>query len=325
MRIVSTVLLILFTLIIPCVADDPLPSWNEGPTKQSIIDFVQKVTDKSSPDFVTVEDRIATFDNDGTLWAEKPIYFQLLFALEQVKEMAPGHPEWKTTQPFQAVLENDMKTLGAQGEKGLLEVVAATHSGMNTEDFSANVAEWFLTARHPRFKRPYNELTYLPMVELLEYLRANDFTTFIVSGGGVDFMRVVTQDAYGIPTHQVVGSSIKTKFEMKDGVATITRLPAVDFIDDKDGKPVGIHNRIGKRPIAAFGNSDGDLQMLQWTAGGDGARFCLYVHHTDAEREWAYDKDSSVGKLVEGLVEAKKNGWTVVDMKNDWKTVFSFE
>jgi phosphoserine phosphatase len=304
------------------IVADPLPSWNEGASKQSIVDFVSRITDPAGPDFVPEAERIATFDNDGTLWSEKPAYFQLLFAIDRVKALAPDHPEWKTQQPFKAVLDGDMKALAAAGEHGLIEIVAATHAGMTTAEFEAIAKDWIATAKHPTTGRPYTEMVYQPMLELLDYLRANGFKTFIVSGGGIEFMRPWTEEVYGIPPEQVVGSSIETKFEMRDDGPVLMRLPEIDFIDDKDGKPVGINSHIGRRPIAAFGNSDGDLQMLQWTAAGDGASFCLYVHHTDAEREWAYDRDSHIGRLDKGLDEAAKNGWTVVDMKNDWKVVY---
>jgi len=301
---------------------DPLPSWNEGATKTAIINFVNEVTDETNPNFVKPADRIATFDNDGTLWSERPVYFQLLFAIDRVKELAPQHPEWKTTQPFKAVIENDMKALAESGEHGLLELVMATHAGMTTEEFEQIVKDWINTAKHPRFNRPYNDLVYQPMLELLSYLRANGFKTFIVSGGGIEFMRPWVEEVYGIPPEQVVGSSIKVKFEITDTGPVLRRLPELDFIDDKDGKPVGIHKFIGKRPIAAFGNSDGDLQMLQWTAAGKGKRLMVYIHHTDAEREWAYDRESHIGRLDKGLDEAKEKGWTVVDMKNDWKKIY---
>ncbi len=304
---------------------DSLPSWNEGATKDSIINFVDAITDKNSPDFVPKAERIATFDNDGCLWSEKPIYFQLYFAMDRIKTLAPKHPEWKTQQPFKAVLENDFKTLISSGKKGILELVMASHAGMTTEECENIVLEWLTTAKHPRFNRPYTDLVYQPMLELLTYLRANGFKTYIVSGGGIEFMRPWTEKIYGIPPEQVVGSSIKTKFEIRNGKPVIVRLPEIDFIDDKAGKPIGIHKHIGRRPIAAFGNSDGDLQMLQWATSGKEKRFALYVHHTDEIREWAYDRKSHVGRLDKGLEEAKKNGWTVVDMKKDWKVIYPFE
>jgi len=303
-------------------AADPLPSWNDGPTKAAIVAFVDKVARQGSPDFVPEPERIATFDNDGTLWAEQPMYFQLVFALDRVKALAPKHPEWKTTQPFKAALEGDMKTLAASGEKGLLTLVMATHAGMTTAEFEKIVKDWIATARHPITKRPYTKMVYQPMLELLAYLRASGFKTFIVSGGGIEFMRPWTNEVYGVPPEQVVGSSIKTKFAMRDGKPMLVRLPEINFIDDKEGKPVGINQHIGRRPIAAFGNSDGDVQMLQWTTAGDGARFALYVHHTDSEREWAYDRQSAIGRLDKGLDEARAKGWTVVDMKKDWKVIY---
>ena len=309
------------------VADsrDPLPSWNEGNTKQSVVEFVRKVTTPGSPTFVPPAERIATFDNDGTLWAEKPMYVQLSFALDRVKELAPQHPEWKTQEPFASLLKGDLKAALAGGDKALLEIVMATHAGMTTSEFEKIVKEWIATARHPTTKRPYTEMVYQPMLELLDYLRANGFKTFIVSGGGIEFMRPWSEAVYGVPPEQVVGSSIKTKFEMRDDGPVLVRLPEVNFIDDKEGKPVGINAHIGRRPVAAFGNSDGDLQMLQWTTAGEGARFGLLVHHTDAERERAYDKDSAVGRLDKALAEAEAKGWTVVDMKKDWKVVYSPE
>jgi len=305
---------------------DPLPSWNDGPAKKSITDFVARVTTQGGADFVPPEQRIATFDNDGTLWCEQPNYFQAIFALDRVKAMAPDHPEWKNKQPFKDFLVGDKKALAAQGEKGLLTLVMAAHSGMTTDQFAKFVADWLKTARHPRFNRPYNELIYQPMVELLAYLRANGFKTFIVSGGGVEFMRVWTEKAYGIPPEQVVGSSGVDKFEISaDGKPVLMKLAKVEFVDDGPGKPVGINRFIGRRPIFAFGNSDGDLQMLQWTTAGSGARFAGIVHHTDAVREYAYDRQSKVGKLDKAWDEAKAKGWTLVDMKQDWKKVFAFE
>jgi phosphoglycolate phosphatase-like HAD superfamily hydrolase len=310
----------------PTLAEtDPLPSWNEGATKQAIVEFVQKATDREGSGFVPLPERIATFDNDGTLWPSHPMYTQLAFALDRIKALAPQHPEWKTQQPYKAVLENDMKALVAGGEKGLVELVMASHAGMSTAEFEAIVSDWFRMAQHPRFKKPYTELAYQPMLELMEYLRANGFKTYIVSGGGIEFMRPWTESVYGIPPEQVIGSSVKTRVEMTDGTPTIMRLPELNFIDDKEGKPVGINLHIGRRPIAAFGNSDGDLAMLQWTAAGDGSHLCMFVHHTDAVREWAYDRESHIGKLDKGLVEAREKGWTVVDMKTDWERVFPFE
>jgi phosphoglycolate phosphatase-like HAD superfamily hydrolase len=305
---------------------DPLPSWNDGATKSSITNFVARVTTQGGPDFVPPDQRIATFDNDGTLWIEQPMYVQFAFILDRVKAMAPQNPGWKTKQPFKAVLDGDMKALAASGEKGLVELMAVTHAGMTVDEFARIVTEWLATARHPRFKRAYTELVYQPMLEVLAYLRANGFKTYIVSGGGIEFMRPWTEKIYGIPPEQVVGSSIKTRFEMRDGQPRQFRLPQINFIDDKTGKPVGINEHIGRRPIAAFGNSDGDLQMLQWTTmSGSGARFGLIVHHTDAEREYAYDRKSHVGKLDLALDAAAVNKWTLADMKKDWKRVFAFE
>lgn len=269
-----------------------------------------------------VAERIAVFDNDGTLWAEQPMYFQFFFALDRVKALAPEHPEWKDKEPFASVLKGDMKAVLSGGEKALLEIVTATHAGMTTEEFEKVVKDWVGTARHPTTNRPYTEMVYQPMLELLAYFRANGFKTFIVSGGGIEFMRAFAEEVYGIPPEQVIGSSGKTKFEMREGVPTIVKLPELNFNDDKEGKPVAINQHIGRRPIAAFGNSDGDLAMLQWTAGGKGAHFCMYVHHTDADREWAYDRTSHIGKLDKGLDAAASGGWTVVDMKSDWKSIF---
>ena len=304
---------------------DPLPSWNDGATKKSITDFVARVTTPGGPDFVPVEQRIATFDNDGTLWCEQPVYFQVAFAFDRVKALAPQHPEWRNKQPFKALLDKDPKALAAAGEKGLLAIIEATHTGMTVGDFTTTVLDWTATARHPRFKRPYTDLVYQPMIELLGYLRANGFKTFIVSGGGIEFMRPWTEKIYGIPPEQVVGSSGEVKFEMRDGKPALVKLPGIEFVDDGPGKPVGINRFIGRQPIFAFGNSDGDQQMLEWTAAGTGARFMGLVHHTDAVREYAYDRDSKVGKLDKALDEATTKGWTVVDMKNDWKVVFAFQ
>ncbi len=301
---------------------DPLPSWNDGDAKSAIVAFVAKVTKSGSPDFVSPAERIATFDNDGTLWAEQPAYFQLFFALDRVKQLAPDHPEWKTTEPFKSALAGDMKALMATGEEGLLKIIAASHANITADEFSASVRDWLASAKHPTTGKRYTGMVYQPMLELLDYLRANGFKTFIVSGGGIDFMRVFAEKTYGIPPEQIVGSSIRAKFEMRNGVPTIVKVAEGLFVDDKEGKPVGIYQHIGRRPIAAFGNSDGDLQMLQYTAAGTGARFCLYVHHTDAEREWAYDRDSHIGKVDKGLDAAKAGGWTVVDMKKDWKTIY---
>jgi hypothetical protein len=303
-------------------AADPLPSWNDGKAKQSIVEFVKKATTPGTPDFVPEAERIATFDNDGCLWSEQPMYFQAIFAFDRVKELAPQHPEWKTQEPFASVLRGDLKTALAGGDKSLLEIVMATHAGMTTTEFEAIVEKWLSTARHPKTGRLYTEMVYQPMLELLAYLRANGFKTFIVSGGGIEFMRPWTEAVYGVPPDQVVGSSIKTQFKMTADGPVLVRLPEINFINDKEGKPVGINAHIGMRPVAAFGNSDGDLQMLQWATAGKGARFGLLVHHTDAEREWAYDKQSSVGRLDKALDEAASRGWTVVDMKSDWKVIY---
>jgi haloacid dehalogenase-like hydrolase len=305
--------------------NDPLPSWNDTSAKQAIVDFVGRVTKAGGPDFVAPAERIATFDNDGTLWVEQPMYVQMAFALDRVKALAPLHPEWKDTQPFKAVLEGDMKTLAESGERGLVEVIMVTHAGMTTSEFAKIVTDWLATARDPRFKRPHTELVYQPMLEVLAYLRANGFKTFIVSGGGVEFMRPWAERVYGIPPEQVIGSSIKTKFQITDGSPVLFRLPEVNFIDDKAGKPIGINEAIGRRPIAAFGNSDGDLQMLQWTTLSGGVRLGVIVHHTDAEREYAYDRQSHFGHLDVALDAAAVNKWTVVDMKKDWKVIFPFE
>ena len=310
---------------------DPLPSWNDGATKKSITDFVAKVTEEGSPNFVPPEERIATFDNDGTLWCEQPVPVQLFFALDRVKTLAPQHPEWKTKEPFASLLKGDLKTALAGGEHALLQIVMATHAGMTTAEFEQIVKDWLVTAKHPKFKQPYNECVYQPMIELLAYLRANGFKNFIVSGGGIEFMRPWADKAYGIPPEQVVGSSIKTKFEMRDGKPVLVRLPEINFIDDKAGKPVGINQHIGRRPVMAFGNSDGDKQMLEYTQGGGGARFMLLVLHDDAAREYAYGPakglpDVKLGAFTSALYEqTKKDGWTVVSMKDDWKQVFAFE
>jgi hypothetical protein len=321
-RALAVLLSVALTPTVALTQSDPLPSWNDTAPKAAIVEFVEKVSKEGSPDFVPEPERIAVFDNDGTLWVEHPMYVQLAFALDRVKAEAPNHPEWATTQPFQAVLEGDMKTLAAFGEKGLVELIMATHAGMTVEQFNNIVSDWIATARDPRFKKRYTELVYQPMLELLAYLRANGFKTFIVSGGGIEFMRPWTEKVYGIPPEQVVGSSIKMQFDVKDGAPTLFRLPEVNFVDDKAGKPVGIQEHIGRKPIAAFGNSDGDLQMLQWTTLADGPRFGLIVHHTDAEREYAYDRKSEFGHLDKALDAAAINKWTVVDMKTDWKVVF---
>lgn len=307
-------------------AQDPLPAWNDGPAKKSITDFVANVTTAGSPDFVPVSERIATFDNDGTLWCEQPMYVQLLFALDRVKVLAPQHPEWKTNEPFASLLKGDVKAALAGGERAIAEIVMVTHAGMTTEEFEQIVKDWLATAKHPKFKQPFTACVYQPMLELMTYLRANGFKTFIVSGGGIEFMRPWTESVYGIPPEQVVGSSIKTKFEIRDGRPVIVRLPEIGFIDDKDGKPVGINSHIGRRPIAAFGNSDGDRQMLEYAQGGSGARLMMLVHHDDAKREYEYGAKSHIGTFSDSLMtEAKEKKWSVISMKDDWNKIFTFE
>jgi phosphoglycolate phosphatase-like HAD superfamily hydrolase len=313
----------LFSTALIAFAQDPLRSWNDTASKKAIVAFVEKVTEEGSPDFVPVPERIATFDNDGTLWCEQPIYFQFAFAIDRVKALASQHPEWKKQQPFAAVLSGDKEALLASGQKGLMQIMAVSHSGMSTEEFAGIVAQWFATAQHPRFDRPYTDLVYQPMLELLAYLRANGFKTYIVSGGGVEFMRVFVDKSYGIPPEQIVGSSAVTKYQFApNGKPQLLREAKVLFIDDGPGKAEGINTFIGRRPIMAFGNSDGDQQMLEWTTAGNGARFALIVHHDDAEREWAYDRKSHIGKFDKAWDEAVAKGWTVVSMKEDWKTIF---
>jgi phosphoserine phosphatase len=310
-------------------ATDALPSWNDGKATQSILAFVKKVTTSGSPDFIPAAERIATFDNDGTLWPSHPMYTQLAFALDRIKALAPKHPDWKTKQPFKAVLDNDLKALAAAGEKGMVELVMASHAGMSTAEFEAIVTHWLDKAHHPRFKRRYTELVYQPMLELLAFLRASGFKTFIVSGGGVEFMRPMTEKVYGIPPEQVVGSTIQTKYEVKDGKPVLIRLPKIDFIDDKAGKPVGINKFIGRRPVAAFGNSAGDREMLEWTGAGSGARLMMLVFHDDAAREYAYGPanglpNTKFGRFPQSLMdEANKKGWVIISMKNDWSAIFS--
>ncbi len=305
---------------------DPLPAWNDCPSKRAVLDFVARTTAEGGPDFVKPYDRIAVFDNDGTLWPENPVPFELAYAFDRVKADAPDHPAWKDTQPFKAVLENDAPTFVALGKKGLVEVLLATHTGMTTAAFDAKVKEWIATARHPRFDRLYTELAYKPMLEVLAYLRANGYKTFIVSGGGAEFMRVWADKLYGIPPEQVVGTMFKMEYRLKADRPELFILPDVMLVDDKGGKPVGIEQVMGRRPVMCFGNSDGDLEMLQWTTIGRRPSFGLIVHHTDAEREWAYDAHpKSSGKLVEALKQAPERGWTVVDMKADWKTIYAFE
>ena len=319
--IIRTIIILLLS-VSTAHAADPLPSWSNGPAKQLIISFIHKITQPGSPDFVSIEDRIAVFDNDGTLWSEQPNYVQLVFAIDRVKELAPKHPEWRVTQPFQAVLEGDLHTLRQQGEHGLLKLITATHAGMSTTDYSKIVSDWLSTAVHPTHKRPYTDLVYLPMLEVLSYFKKHGFKNYIVSGGGVEFMRPWSERIYGIPPEQVIGSSIKTKLVSRNGIPELIRLPEINFIDDKADKPVAIHQFIGRRPIAAFGNSDGDLEMLQWVTAGSGARLGVIIQHTDNEREVAYDRKSPIGRLDKALDEAALRNWLVVSMKSDWALIF---
>ncbi|MGE8567818.1 MAG: HAD family hydrolase [Achromobacter sp.] len=314
-------------LLIACAAhaQTALPSWNEGPSRQAILEFVDAVTKEGGPDYVAPVDRIAVFDNDGTLWSEQPMYFELIFAMDELKVLAPQHPEWKREQPYKAALEGDRQTLAASGKEGLLKIVGVTHTNMTTQVFSDEVKQWVQTAKHPRFKQPYTSLTFAPMRELLYYLRGNGFKTYIVSGGEVEFMRAWAQDVYGIPPEQVIGTTFATEFQMQDGKPVLMRLPELDYNDDGPGKPVSINKFIGRQPIFAFGNSDGDLQMLQWTMAGPGKRFAGLVRHTDAKREWAYDRDSQIGKLDKALDEANSKGWVVVDMAREWKRIYAFD
>lgn len=303
----------------------PLASWNDGPTKRAIVKFVADVTRQGASTFVAPGDRIAVFDNDGTLWSEQPMYFQLMFVVDRIRAMGPQHPEWKDREPFKSVLAGDVKAALAGGENAVAEMVAVTHAGMTVDEFEAQVNDWLATARHPRFGRPYTDLVYQPMIELLAYLRENGFKTFIVSGGGVEFMRPWTRKVYGIPPEQVIGSQGKLTLETRGGVPVLVKLPQVELVDDRAGKPIGIQTHIGRRPLAAFGNSDGDLEMLQWTAAAPGPRFVLIVRHTDGEREWAYDRTSSIGTLDKAWDEASARGWTIVDMRRDWKRVYAFQ
>ncbi len=316
------IIALLASLLTPLLHADPLPSWNEGPNKQAIVSFVERTTQAGSPDYVVPAKRIATFDNDGCLWSEQPIYFQLIYISDRIKTLAPQHPEWKTTAPFSSILKGDMKQALAGGKKALMELAMATHANISTEDFNESVRDWLAASRHPKTKRPFNEMVFQPMLELLAYLRANNFKTFIVTGGGIDFVRVFAEETYGIPPEQIVGSSIKTGYEVRNGKPTLVKLPELNFIDDKEGKPVGIHQHIGSRPIFAAGNSDGDFQMLEYITAGKGARFGLLIHHDDADREWAYDRDSHIGKLARGLDEAKKRKWNIISMKNDWNRIY---
>ena len=322
MNPLSRILASLSFLVATTHAADPLPSWNDTAPKQALTAFVEKVTKEGTADFVPVAERIAVFDNDGTLWAEQPMYFQAFFIFDRIQALAPLHPEWKEKEPFASVLKGDLKTALAGGEHALLEMAMATHAGMTTDEFEKIVTDWITTAKHPKTGRLFTEMVYQPMLEVLAYLRANGFKTFIVSGGGIEFMRPWAERVYGIPPEQVIGSSIQTQFEVRDGTPVIVRLPKLNFIDDKAGKPVGIQQHIGRRPFMAFGNSDGDFQMLEWTTSGPGSRFGLLVHHTDAEREFAYDRDSHIGKLARGLDEGPKRGWVITSMKDDWKEIF---
>jgi phosphoserine phosphatase len=325
-RLAKSLVFLALLVLVPAgasaAAADVLPSWNDAAARARLVAFVQTVTDPRGQGYVAPAERIAVFDNDGTLWSEQPAYFQLAFAIDRVRALAPKHPEWRTKQPFQGVLEGDIKAVAATGERGLLELVMATHANLTTEEFAAIVRDWVATARHPTLKRPYTELVYQPMLELLSYLRANGFKTYIVSGGGVEFMRVFAEQVYGVPPEQVIGSSIATEYEVRNGKPLIVRQPKIDFIDDKAGKPVAINKFIGRRPIAAFGNSDGDFQMLEWTTAGAGPRLAVIVHHDDAGREFAYDRGSHIGKLERGLDEGPRRGWTIVSMKDDWKTLY---
>ncbi len=316
---------LLLATVAQALAAEPLASWNDGASKQAILKFVDEVTLEGAPTFVPVPERIAVFDNDGTLWAEQPMYFELAFALDRVKALAPAHPEWKSKPPFSAVLAGDLKALAASGEKGILELITATHAGMTTDEFPMIAATWLDSAQHPRFHRPYTEIVYQPMLELLQYLREKGFKTYLVSGGGIAFMRTFSEKVYGIPREQVIGSSIVTQYEMRDGKPVILRLPKIDFVDDRGGKPVAIERFIGRRPLLAFGNSDGDQQMLEWTAAGRGVRLMGLVHHTDDKREYAYDRKADFGRLDKALDEAIAKGWVVVDMQKDWKRIFAFE
>jgi len=307
----------------PANAADALPAWNDGAAKARILAFVEAVTTPGGRDFVPPAQRIAVFDNDGTLWAEQPVYFQVFFVLDRIKALAPKHPEWKQKEPFASVLRGDLKAVVAGGEKALLQLVMATHAGISTDEFQQIVSDWIATARHPKTGRLFTDMTYQPMREVLDYLRANGFKTYIVSGGGIEFMRPWTERVYGVPPEQVIGSSIRTRFAVREGQPLLERLGELNFVDDKAGKPIGIQQHIGRRPIAAFGNSDGDFEMLQWTTAGPGARLGVFIHHDDAEREYAYDRKSHIGKLDRGLTEAQVRGWSVVSMKTDWNTVFA--
>ena len=300
----------------------PLPSWNDGANKQAIIDFVSASTTEGHPDFIPAQKRIATFDNDGTLWSEQPLYFQALYIFDRIRELAPDHPEWQQTEPFASVLKGDHESALSGGTQALLKMAMATHAGVTAAEFSESVADWLATARHPDTGAPYTAMVFQPMLELLDYLRANDYKTFIVSGGGIDFLRVFAEEVYGIPPEQVVGSSLKAKYEVQNGTPTIIKIAEMDFIDDKAGKPVGLHRYIGRRPVIAVGNSDGDFEMLEWTTAGEGPRLAVIVHHDDDQREWAYDRDSHIGRLARGLDEGTQRGWKIISMKNDWQRIY---
>lgn len=322
MRLSAIVIACVATAATGARAEDPLPSWNDGPAKSAIVAFVEKTTTEGSPQFVRPAERIAVFDNDGTLWAEQPAYFQLLFALDRVKAMAADHPEWRTTEPYKSAIAGDLKGVMASGKEGLMKVVAASHAGMTADEFQASAREWLASARNPATGELYVRMVYRPQLELLDYLRDNGFKTFIVSGGGIDFLRMFAERVYGIPPEQVVGTSLQARYELREGVPVIVKEPALDWLDDKEGKPVAIHLHIGRRPILAVGNSDGDFEMLEYTTRGDGPRLGVLIHHDDAEREFAYDRNSPIGRLVRGLDEAPARGWVVVSMKDDWRAVF---
>jgi phosphoglycolate phosphatase-like HAD superfamily hydrolase len=325
MRTVALAAIVAALALSPAGAADPLPSWNDGPTRRAVVAFVERVTKEAGPDFVPAPERIATFDNDGTLWSEQPYYVQVAFALDRINALSAMHPEWREKPLLRAAIDRDLRPILAGTPRDRLELIAASHAGMTSEEFDRIVSGWIATAKHPRFDRPYTELAYQPMLELLAYLRANGFRTYIVSGGGIEFMRPWAERVYGIPPEQVIGSAIKVEYQVRDGRPVLVRLPEIEFIDDRAGKPVGIQRAIGRRPIAAFGNSDGDYEMLRWTTTGPGPRLALIVHHTDAAREWAYDRESQVGRLARALDDAPRYGWVVADMKDDWKVIYPFQ
>ena len=314
--------LMILSSVIASQSQDPLPSWNDGPNKQAIIEFVTKTTDQNQATFIPPTRRIATFDNDGTLWSEQPLYFQAIYIFDRIRELAPEHPEWQQKEPYASVLNGDSKSALAGGKQALLEMVMGTHAAVTASEFSESVADWLASARHSGSGKPYTAMVYKPMLELLDYLRDNDFKVFIVSGGGIDFLRVFAEEVYGVPPEQVVGSSLKAKYEIRNGLPVIVKQAEVDFIDDKAGKPVGIHRYIGRRPILAVGNSDGDFEMLEWTSAGEGPSLAMIVHHDDAKREWAYDRESHIGRLVRGLDEGPQRGWKIISMKNDWNLIY---